>query len=61
MWAQGLGRSLGQETLGLQQRRLVVVGPLKSGLGRMEMLYLGKGLWDLSQSLPPNLTKVSLP
>lgn len=56
---QGLGRSPGQETLGPQQRRMVAVGPLRSGRGRMEMPYLGKGPWVPFPALLPNLTKVS--
>uniref|UniRef100_A0A2K6LHK1 Cadherin EGF LAG seven-pass G-type receptor 2 n=1 Tax=Rhinopithecus bieti TaxID=61621 RepID=A0A2K6LHK1_RHIBE len=38
MGPQGLGRPPGQETLGPQQRRVVAMGPLRSGCGRMEIL-----------------------
>lgn len=35
------------------------MGSLKSGHGRTEMPYLGKGPWGPFQALLPNLTKVS--
>uniref|UniRef100_A0A8D2E5F7 Uncharacterized protein n=1 Tax=Theropithecus gelada TaxID=9565 RepID=A0A8D2E5F7_THEGE len=60
MGAQGLGRPPGQETLGPQQRRVVAVGPLRSGCGRMEMPCLERGPWAPFQALLPSLTKASL-
>lgn len=59
MGAQGLGRPPGQETLGPQQRRVVAMGPLRSGFGRMEMPCLERGPWAPFQALLPSLTKVS--
>lgn len=59
MGAWGPGKPPGQETLGPQQRRVVAMGPPRSGRGRMEMLCLGRGPWAPFQALLPNLTKVS--